>query len=167
MQLTQLVAHPYIYNVSNRSTYGLGGLFADGDAVDGFKSVVIAQYTGVSLQRDMSSWEIYNNLTKTWEDTPTYEQYINADPNDLRHKPERRSYHIRAVNKAVIQEVSVFAIGQAIHHAVESGGEITVTNSNSNWGRVRQPSNGLPRRSNPIRQRAHRQTSIGASRSTH
>ena len=127
-------ASPYIYNVSNRSTYGLGGLFADGDAVDGFKSVVIAQYTGVSLQRDMTSWEIYNNLTKRWEDTPTYEQYINADPNDLRHKPERRSYHIRAVNKAVIQEVSVFAIGQAIHHAVESGGEITVTNSNSNWG---------------------------------
>ena len=49
-------ASPYIYNVSNRSTYGLGGLFADGDAVDGFKSVVIAQYTGVSLQRDMTSW---------------------------------------------------------------------------------------------------------------
>ena len=141
-------ASPYIYNVSNRSTYGLGGLLADGDAVDGFKSVVIAQYTGVSLQRDMTSWEIYNNLTKRWEDTPTYEEYINADPNDLRHKPERRSYHIRAVNKAVIQEVSVFAIGQAIHHAVESGGEITVTNSNSNWGGCASLATGFHKEAN-------------------
>ena len=127
-------ASPYIYNVSNRSTYGLCGLFANGDAVEGFKSVVIAQYTGVSLQRDMSSWEIYDNPSKNWRNVASYDEYINADPNDLRHKPERRSYHIRAVNEAVIQEVSVFAIGQAIHHAVESGGEITVTNSNSNWG---------------------------------
>lgn len=127
-------ASPYIYNVSNRSTYGLCGLFANGDVVEGFKSIVIAQYTGVSLQRDMSSWEIYDNPSKNWRNVASYDEYINADPNDLRHKPERRSYHIRAVNEAVIQEVSVFAIGQAIHHAVESGGEITITNSNSNWG---------------------------------
>ena len=141
-------ASPYIYNVSNRSTYGLGGLLADGDAVEGFKSVVIAQYTGVSLQRDMTSWELYNNSSKSWRSTPTYDQYINADPNDLRHDPKRRSYHIRAVNKAVIQEVSVFAIGQAIHHAVESGGEITVTNSNSNWGGCASLATGFHKEAN-------------------
>ena len=125
-------ASPYLYNISNRSIYGMNGLFANGAAVDGFKSVVIAQYTGVSLQQDMSCWQIYRS--KSWRTVADYDEYINADPNDLRHDPKRRSYHIRAVNNAVIQEVSVFAIGQAIHHAVDSGGEITITNSNSNWG---------------------------------
>ena len=48
--------------------------------------------------------------------------------------PRYRSIHIRCVNRSIIQEVSVFAIGQGIHHAVESGGELTVTNSNSNFG---------------------------------
>ena len=50
--------------------------------------------------------------------------------------PKRRSVHIRAANGAVIQEVSVFAIGQGCHHLSESGAEITITNSNSNFGHV-------------------------------
>ena len=141
-------ASPYLYNISNRSVYGMGGLFANGAEVEGFKSCVIAQYTGVSLQRDMSSWQIYKD--ETWREVANYNEYINADPNDLRHNPERRSYHIRAVNRAVIQEVSVFAIGQAIHHAVESGGEITVTNSNSNWGGCAALATGFHDLPNPI-----------------
>ena len=124
-------ASPYLYNISIRSTYGLCGIFADGSAVEGFRSIVIAQYTGVSLQKDMDCWQRYRS--GDWE-AITYDQYINSDPNDLRANPDRRSFHVRAVNRAVIQEVSVFAIGQAIHHWVESGGELTVTNSNSNWG---------------------------------
>ena len=43
---------PYIFNCSLRSTYGLCGLWADGDKVSGFKSMVVAQFTGVSLQKD-------------------------------------------------------------------------------------------------------------------
>jgi len=41
---------------------------------------------------------------------------------------------VRAVNNAFIQEVSVFAIGQGIHHWVKSGGELSITNSNSAFG---------------------------------
>ena len=75
---------------------------------------------------------MYSN--KSWGAMPDYDTYISSSPNDVRAKIERRSFHIRAVNEAVVQEVSVFAIGQAVHHQVESGGEITITNSNSNWG---------------------------------
>jgi hypothetical protein len=46
----------------------------------------------------------------------------------------KRSFHVRAVNDSIIQEVSVFAIGQGVHHWAERGGELTVTNSNSNFG---------------------------------
>jgi len=49
-------------------------------------------------------------------------------------KPTRRSYHIRAINNAFIQEVSIFAIGQGVHHSTESGGEVSITNSNSSFG---------------------------------
>ncbi len=125
-------ASPYIYNTSIRSVWGLCGVFLDGSISDGFKSTVMAQYTGVSLQSDMDNWELYSG--KKWGAMPNYDTYISSSPNDVRAKVERRSFHIRAVNEAVIQEVSVFAIGQAIHHQVESGGEITITNSNSNWG---------------------------------
>ena len=128
---------PYIYNTSIRSNYGLCGIFADGgEGVSGFQSYVVAQFTGVSLQKDLRCWQYYNagswqNYTNTAED---YASYIAEQPNNVRFDPNRRSYHIRAINRAIIQEVSVFAIGQSIHHAVKNGGELTVTNSNSNFG---------------------------------
>ena len=43
---------PYIFNCSLRSVYGMCGLYADGDKADGFKSMVLAQFTGIGLQKD-------------------------------------------------------------------------------------------------------------------
>lgn len=129
---TTASASPYIFNCSIRSEYGLGGAFMDGAKVEGLRSMVCANFTGVSLQKDMSCWQIYQN--GTWEDTPTYQQYIDADPDDVRMKPERLSRHISAINDSIIQEVSIFAIGQGIHHFTDLGGEVTITNSNSSFG---------------------------------
>ena len=124
---------PYIYNISIRSVLGMCGLLADGSRVpDSFRSCVIAQYTGVSLQKDFTSWQIYAG--GTWSTAGSAGDIIGADPNNVRMDPQRRSVHIRAVNNAVIQEVSVFAIGQGIHHLSESGSNVTITNSNSNFG---------------------------------
>ncbi len=125
-------ASPYILNCSIRSNQGLCGVYADGAKTSGFRSMVIAQFTGVSLQRDMTCWQRYSN--GEWGPVSSYDQYITTDPDDVRMNPVRRSFHIRAINDAIIQEVSVFAIGQGIHHWVQNGGEITVTNSNSNFG---------------------------------
>ena len=128
---TTASASPYIFNCSVRSDYGMGGAFMDGSKVEGLKSMVCANFTGVSLQKDMSCWQIYNG--STWVQ-PTYEQYIAADPDNTRMNPARLSRHISAINDAFIQEVSVFAIGQGTHHFTDLGGEITVTNSNSSFG---------------------------------
>ena len=134
---TTASASPYVYNCSIRSMYGLCGIFCDGSRVDGFKSLVTAQFTGVSLQTDINAWEKYDpsgtNPTY-WTYIDDYTDLIEQSPDDVRQKTKWRAFHIRAINKAVIQEVSVFAIGQGIHHWVESGGEITITNSNSNFG---------------------------------
>lgn len=125
---------PYVYNISLRSEYGLSGMIADGSKSDGFKSMVVAQYTGVSVQRDLRAWEKY--AAGNWGSFTDYNDLINQDPDNVRFKPEWRSFHVRTRNESVIQEVSVFAIGQAIHHLAESGSQITITNSNSNFGGV-------------------------------
>ena len=143
-------ASPYIYNCSIRSIYGLCGIFANGDESDGFRSMVVAQFTGVSLQRDMRCWEKYEAgswraIGNTANDPDDYEEYIALDPNNVRMAIGKRSCHVRAVNDSIIQEVSVFAIGQGVHHWAESGGELTVTNSNSNFGGVAALADGFRR----------------------
>ena len=45
-------ASPYVFNCSIRSTWGICGIWANGLKATGFKSMVIAQYTGASLQKD-------------------------------------------------------------------------------------------------------------------
>ena len=126
---------PYIFNCSVRSLLGLCGIHADGSVPTGFKSMVVAQFTGVSLQKDLRCWQLYNPGTQNWGNTfTTYTQYINAEPNNIRMDPTRLSAHIRTLNEGVIQEVSVFAIGQGVHHWAQSGSDVTVTNSNSNFG---------------------------------
>jgi hypothetical protein len=133
---TTASASPYIFNCSIRSNYGICGAFMDGARVGGLKSMVCANFTGVSLQKDMTCWQVYEN--GNWvglANTPTdYQKYISTPPDNVRMNPARLSRHITAVNDAFIQEVSVFAIGQGIHHFTDLGGEITVTNSNSSFG---------------------------------
>lgn len=133
---TTISASPYIFNCSIRSNYGLCGVYGDGAKATGFRSIVLAQFTGVSLQRDLSCWQKYlSNQSPQWGNYfANYADYISTDPDDVRMHPNRRSFHIRAVNDAIMQEVSVFAIGQGIHHWTQSGGELTITNSNSNFG---------------------------------
>lgn len=133
---TTLSASPYIFNCSIRSNYGLCGVYADGAKTSGFRSIVLAQFTGVSLQRDLSCWQKYDSAQSTpWGAYfANYAEYISTAPDNVRMHPSRRSFHIRAVNNAIIQEVSVFAIGQGVHHWTQNGGELTITNSNSNFG---------------------------------
>ena len=51
---------PYIFNISLRSTWGTCGMHADGAKATGFKSMVVAQFTGVSLQKDDNAFIKWN-----------------------------------------------------------------------------------------------------------
>jgi len=136
---------PYIFNCSLRSDYGMCGMFLDGDKVTGFKSMVVAQFTNVSLQKDMNAWEIYGG--GQWNVPASYAAYIASDINDVRYRiggninhetgcyeVDYRSFGFKCINNAILQEVSCFVIGDAVHHWTASGGECTITNSNSNFG---------------------------------
>ena len=60
-------ASPYIFNCSLRSVYGMNGMLADGTKSTGFRSMVVAQFTGVSLQKDDRAFVKYDNQTRTYD----------------------------------------------------------------------------------------------------
>jgi len=125
-------ASPYIFNVSVRSVFGMCGLLADGNNATGFKSMIVAQFTGIGLQKDDNAFVKYNTSTGIY-DTSASVPNLHADSRAI-FKPEYRNFHIKAINDAFIQNVSVFAIGYAEHFVVENGGDMSITNSNSNFG---------------------------------
>ena len=127
-------ASPYIFNCSLRSVFGMCGMHADGSKADGFKSMVVAQYTGIGLQKDDNAFVKYNTTTGVWDDkTVAGNEAISTDSRAV-YKPDYENFHIKVSNKAVIQAVSIFAIGYAEQFLAESGADIAITNSNSNFG---------------------------------
>jgi hypothetical protein len=125
-------ASPYIFNISLRSVYGMCGLLADGDKATGFKSMVVAQYTGIGLQKDDNAFVKYDTGTGEYKDSTTVTN-LHTDSRS-RFKPEYENFHIKATNDSFLQLVSVFAIGYAQHFVTENGGDIALNNSNSNFG---------------------------------
>ena len=139
-------ASPYIFNVSLRSVFGMCGVLADGAKATGFRSMVIAQFTGIGLQKDDRAFVVYNQ-----EDPPTgvYDDNTKSGNETLssnsraKYKPEYRNFHVKVTNNSFIQAVSIFAIGYAEHFVTENGGDISLTNSNSNFGANALTSSGF------------------------
>ena len=130
-------ASPYVFNVSIRSTWGICGIWANGLKATGFKSMVIAQYTGVSLQKDDRAFIRYDEYSNTWNQASLTDAFATVPyhtKGDSYWKDEWRNFHVRASEDAFIQNVSIFAVGFADHFLMESGGDMSITNSNSNFG---------------------------------
>jgi hypothetical protein len=130
-------ASPYVFNCSIRSTWGICGIWANGLKATGFKSMVIAQYTGVSLQKDDRAFIRYDEYTNTWNQASLTDAFATTPyhtKGDAYWKDDWRNFHVRASDDAFIQNVSIFAVGFADHFLMESGGDMSITNSNSNFG---------------------------------
>ena len=139
-------ASPYVFNVSIRSTWGICGIWADGKKATGFKSMVIAQYTGVSLQKDDRAFIRYDEFTNTWNEAPLTDAFATTPyhiKGDAYWKDDWRNFHVRASDDSFIQNVSIFAVGFADHFLLESGGDMSITNSNSNFGNTSMHSKGF------------------------
>ena len=130
-------ASPYVFNCSIRSTWGQCGMWADGSKATGFKSMVVAQYTGVSLQKDDRAFIRYDRFTNSWNEASLVDAFATVPyhtKGDAYWKDDWRNFHIRASDDSFIQCVSVFAVGFFDHFLMESGGDMSITNSNSNFG---------------------------------
>ena len=155
-------ASPYIFNVSLRSTWGMCGMHADGKNADGFRSMVVAQFTAVSLQKDDRGFVKYNKTSRKYEginitkvtaaDLSAGSSSTDIDTvyhfdSEAVYRPGWQSAHIKLSNDAVIQIVSVFAIGFHKHFYGSSGADASITNSNSNFGQFSLYSEGFKKES--------------------
>jgi len=142
-------ASPYIFNISMRSVWGMNGMHADGSKAAGFRSMVVAQYTAVSLQKDDRAFVKYNPSSRGYDSIPITKVTgsdlsrgsSSTNPNKVYHLDQEAIYrsgwetsHIKASNDSFIQVVSVFAIGFTFHFDGRSGADFSITNSNSNFG---------------------------------
>jgi len=151
-------ASPYVFNVSLRSVWGMNGMHADGSKASGFRSMVVAQFTAVSLQKDDRSFVKYNKTSRLYEGLTvnlTKGAALSAaasslDPATVYHLDADAIYrhgwetsHIKITNDAFVQIVSVFAIGFNKHFDAQSGGDGSITNSNSNFGQISLAADGF------------------------
>jgi len=151
-------ASPYIFNISLRSVYGMNGMHADGNKATGFKSMVVAQFTAISLQKDDRSFVKYDPLSRTYKGIGIVKQTGALLATESSAKKAEEVYHldsgavyrkgfetthIKLSNDAVMQIVSVFAIGFNKHFNAETGADASVTNSNSNFGQFAIASDGF------------------------
>jgi len=134
-------ASPYAFNLSLRSVWGMNGMKADGAKATGFKSMVVAQFTGLSLQKDDRAFVRYNASTGNY-DVATAGDGAHLD-GFAEYRKDWGHRHIQALNDAFIQAVSVFAVGFQGHFTAESGGDMSITNSNSNFGSIALRSAGF------------------------
>ena len=152
-------ASPYIFNISMRSVWGMQGMHADGSKSTGFRSMVVAQFTGVSLQKDDRAFVKYIPSSRQYENT-FYSNGTTQTGSELSSKSSssgtvyhldseaiyRKGWeqtHIKMTNDAIVQIVSVFAIGYNKHFESQSGADASVTNSNSNFGQLSLISEGF------------------------
>jgi hypothetical protein len=152
-------ASPYIFNCSMRSVWGLNGMLADGSKASGFRSMVVAQFTGVSLQKDDRAFVKYNPVNRDYSDNITIGRVAGAslangasstDIGKVYHLDSQAIYrngwessHIKATNDSFIQIVSVFAIGYNKHFDSQTGADLSITNSNSNFGQISLSASGF------------------------
>ena len=153
-------ASPYIFNISLRSVYGMNGMHADGSKATGFRSMVVAQFTAISLQKDDRAFVKYDQESRTYKGiipspTPPRGSELatlssSQDASKVYHLDSDAVYrkgfettHIKLSNDAIMQIVSVFAIGFNKHFNAETGADASITNSNSNFGQFAIASDGF------------------------
>ncbi|MHA2384042.1 MAG: tail fiber domain-containing protein, partial [Candidatus Thorarchaeota archaeon] len=151
-------ASPYIFNISLRSVWGMNGMHADGSKAAGFRSMVVAQFTAVSLQKDDRAFVKYNESSRVYEgitiskvtgsalsngSSSTESDKVYHLDSDARYRIGWETSHIKGSNDCFIQVVSVFAIGFSYHFDGRSGGDFSITNSNSNFGQISLNSEGF------------------------
>ena len=142
-------ASPYVFNISLRSVWGMQGMHADGSKASGFRSMVVAQFTAVSIQKDDRAFVKYDQTNRSYngigiskvtgarlasESSSTNINTVYHLDSDAIYRTGWKTTHIKISNDSFIQIVSVFAIGFNKHFEVISGGDASITNSNSNFG---------------------------------
>ena len=134
-------SEPFIESITLKSVYGMCGAHADGSKVEGFKSMMFNEFTAIGLQKDDNAFVKFNSSSGTFDDSTSVDN-IHSDAN-AKYKPDYYNYHIKASNNAFCQISSNFSIGYSRQYVTESGGEFSVSSSNSNYGQTALSASGF------------------------
>lgn len=148
-------ASPYIFGAAMRSELGMCGPLVDGRVATGFRSMEAAQYTLITIQKDMTAFQKYSG--GNWVNVTDFADYIATNINDLRYKTsgtadlvtggtcplDYRHFGFKEIGDAFIQLVSEFVIGAAVQHWGCSGSDSDLSNCNSAFGGVATLAHGF------------------------
>jgi hypothetical protein len=123
---------PLIKNNSLRSVYGMCGYYGNGNNVSGFKSFIVDQFEGISLQKDDNAFVKYDYTSGTYKDSTAISN-LHSDPN-AHYKPDYEHYFLRLDNNTSADINSCSATGFAQQYLVNSGSEISMNASKSKYG---------------------------------
>lgn len=145
-----LAASAYVFSCSLRSSLGMCGVDINGANYTGLRSFLAAQFTIISLQRYASQGATGDFVDGTGQPKALTNVDANGEVGGLRYRGTKssdavdwRHFGYKARNQAYFQLVSCFVIGPAVDYWTQSGGEISLTNSNSNFGDVAFQSEGF------------------------
>ena len=123
---------PELNNINKRSVYGMNSAHFDGQKVSGFKKAIVSRFYGTALQKDDAAFVRFNDDSDTYQGSDQVDN-LHTDP-DAVYRPAYSSYHIKASNGAVVDIDSSQATGHTNQFVAESGSEIELTGSKSNYG---------------------------------
>ena len=120
--------------------------------------MVVAQFTGISLQKDDRAFAKYDSSSRQYltldatkvvgatlakNSASTNSETVYHLDSGAIYRQGWETCHIKITNDAILQIVSVFAIGYNKHFEAQSGGDASITNSNSNFGQLSLVSKGF------------------------
>ena len=132
----------YLNQVNLRSEYGMCGGEADGDVVQGFKSVILNACTVVSLQRDPAAYEVYANLDDLGPDAQIEEKWwplaeatylkLPASERPPSITGVTREQQLKTLNETTISQIRYYYLNQTVSSGASStsGGSIGIVDTN-------------------------------------
>ena len=121
---------PYVFNISLVLSSACG-MHADGVRQMDSSPWLLLSLQVLDFKKDKNAFVKYDTTSGEYKDGSfAGNENINSDSRAI-FKPSYRNFHIKASNNSVIQIVSCFAIGYAEHFVTDTGGDLSITNSNS------------------------------------
>ena len=130
---TTITTSPEIHNCSFRTSYGMSGVSANGDKVNGFKSIEIHDCHAIGLQNDDNAFVIYNATNGTYNDITGPIKNLHSNINS-KYKPDYVNFFANTQNDAEITITNSQVVGYAEQFIAESGSEISLINVASKFG---------------------------------
>ena len=113
---------PKISKVCVKSSYGLSGLFFDGDKIGGTKQTTVIGFDYESFQNDNNAFIRYNSSSGTFDDSTSVSN-LHSD-SSAKFKPDFYNYGVKATNDVEIELDSCAFTGAYQHICSENGARV-------------------------------------------